>query len=67
MSTIKIVDLEVFGSDLFADDETYLRDLSDDELGISGGIVPTTTMGTTIIVISTPVTTIATLSRPTLR
>jgi hypothetical protein len=67
MATISINDLTLAGYYLFADDETYLRDLSDEELGLSGGIVPTTTMRTTIIVISTAVITVATLPTQTLR
>jgi hypothetical protein len=42
MATIKISDLQLAGHDLFSDSETYLRDLSDDELGIEGGIAWTT-------------------------
>ncbi|MBW4619992.1 MAG: hypothetical protein KME17_11635 [Cyanosarcina radialis HA8281-LM2] len=38
MATISIDDLTPAGYSLFADDESYLRDLlSDDELTISGG------------------------------
>jgi hypothetical protein len=38
MATISIKDLTPAGYSLFADDESYLRDLlSDDELTVSGG------------------------------
>jgi hypothetical protein len=42
MSTINIQDIKVAGSDLFFDDETYLNELSHDELSSAkGGITPT--------------------------
>lgn len=42
MATIVINDLNVAGYFLFADNESYLQDLSsDDDLNISGGISPT--------------------------
>ncbi|TVP63779.1 MAG: hypothetical protein EA343_06855 [Nodularia sp. (in: Bacteria)] len=42
MSTINIQDIKVAGSDLFFDEETYLNELSHDEIGAAkGGITPT--------------------------
>ncbi|MBD2167800.1 hypothetical protein H6G04_25780 [Calothrix membranacea FACHB-236] len=42
MSIINIQDIRVAGSELFFDDETYLNELSHDELDAAkGGITPT--------------------------
>lgn len=40
MSTIKVSDLQPVGFDLFSDSESYLRELSDEELALEGGITP---------------------------
>ena len=37
MNDIKIADLNTNGIELFADSESYLRDLSEDELNVKGG------------------------------
>ena len=37
MAVIKIKDLGAPGSALFSDSETYLNELTEDELGVSGG------------------------------
>lgn len=39
MASIAIFDLYVVGSDLFADSESFLRELSTGELQIQGGII----------------------------
>lgn len=40
MANIAISDLRPTGSDLFFDSESYMKDLSDGELNIQGGITP---------------------------
>jgi len=53
MTAITISDLHPAGSDLFLDSESFLRDLSDSELQIQGGLFyPTIT--TPVITILTP-------------
>jgi hypothetical protein len=53
MSTISISDLNPVGSDLFADSESYLRDLSfDEDLIVVGGTSPLTSTLTCAISIS---------------
>jgi hypothetical protein len=37
MATIKIFDLRPAGSELFSDSESYLNDLTDEELGLTQG------------------------------
>lgn len=37
MATIKIHDLNPTGSQLFSDSESYLNELTDDEININGG------------------------------
>ncbi len=37
MATIKIVDLNPVGSEFFADSESYLNELTDDELNMTQG------------------------------
>ncbi|MBC1236968.1 hypothetical protein VF14_33345 [Nostoc linckia z18] len=37
MATIKIHDLSPAGSDLFQDSESFLNELTDEELGVHGG------------------------------
>ena len=37
MATIKIVDLSPVGSEFFADSESYLNELTDDELNMTQG------------------------------
>ncbi|WP_019499240.1 hypothetical protein [Pseudanabaena sp. PCC 6802] len=39
MANIDISELNISGSDLFDDTETYLQELSEEELGIQGGII----------------------------
>jgi hypothetical protein len=46
MATILIQDLNPAGYSLFTDRETYLKDLSADELDITGGAAPTPTIST---------------------
>lgn len=38
MSTIKVSDLQPTGFDLFSDSESYMRELSDAELALEGGV-----------------------------
>ncbi|MFN6562229.1 MAG: hypothetical protein RMY28_020890 [Nostoc sp. ChiSLP01] len=38
MATIKIHDLSPAGSELFQDSETFLNELTDEELGVNGGL-----------------------------
>jgi len=40
MANIAISDLRPTGSDLFFDSESYMKDLSDGELDIQGGVTP---------------------------
>lgn len=40
MATIDIHNLNPVGSELFSDSETYLKELSNDEVKIQGGYVP---------------------------
>lgn len=40
MATIQINALNPAGSDLFADDESYLKELTDAEMDIQGGLPP---------------------------
>lgn len=37
MSTIKVSDLQPVGFDLFSDSESYMKELSDEELTLQGG------------------------------
>ena len=37
MADIKIEDIQFTGNDFFSDSETFMNDLSDDEMGIQGG------------------------------
>ncbi|WP_017318970.1 hypothetical protein [Mastigocladopsis repens] len=39
MANIKLNDLRPVGSDFFADNESYLNELTDNELGVTGGII----------------------------
>ena len=49
MANIKITDLCPAGSDLFADAETYISDLSDGELSdVYGGLLPLFVIATAI-------------------
>ncbi len=41
MSTINISDLHPAGSELFYDSESYMMELTEDELGVQGGGTPT--------------------------
>lgn len=41
MATIAISDLRPAGAELFMDSESYMKDLSEAELGIEGGATPT--------------------------
>ncbi|MDZ8109386.1 MAG: hypothetical protein RM338_27675 [Nostoc sp. DedQUE12a] len=38
MATIKIDDLSPAGSELFQDSESFLNELTDEELGVNGGL-----------------------------
>jgi hypothetical protein len=40
MSTIKVSDLHPVGFEFFYDSESYMREMSDEELAIQGGITP---------------------------
>jgi hypothetical protein len=40
MPTIKVSDLQPVGFELFHDSESYIKELSDEELAIQGGITP---------------------------
>lgn len=40
MSSIKISDLRPTGPDLFYDSESYMKDLTEEEIDIQGGILP---------------------------
>ncbi|MBD2452023.1 hypothetical protein H6G76_33915 [Nostoc sp. FACHB-152] len=40
MTRITIYDLNPTGSELFSDSESYLKELSEAELAIQGGIIP---------------------------
>ena len=42
MANIKVSDLQPSGYDLFSDSESFLSDISDNELHISGGDIPWT-------------------------
>jgi hypothetical protein len=44
MAVIKIKDLGAPGSMLFSDSESYLNELTEDELGISGGKMASVTV-----------------------
>ena len=43
MANIAIRDLQPAGADLFSDSESYMRDLSDTELALEGGVSPIAT------------------------
>jgi hypothetical protein len=57
MATIKIVDLNPVGSEFFADSESYLNELTDDELNMTqGGTSPIlVSIALTVIIYSPPV------------
>ncbi|MEQ9481500.1 hypothetical protein [Coleofasciculus sp. F4-SAH-05] len=40
MSTITIYDLRPTGSELFSDSESYMKDLTEEEIDIQGGLTP---------------------------
>ena len=42
MATIQINSLTPAGSDLFSDDESYLKELSDSDLNAQGGVAAST-------------------------
>ena len=44
MATIQINALNPAGSDLFADDESYLKELTDSEMDVQGGLHPTVSL-----------------------
>jgi hypothetical protein len=50
MSVIKIKDLGAPGSALFSDSETYLNELTEDELSVSGGRIASLTVTVTVTV-----------------
>jgi hypothetical protein len=53
MATIKIADLRPVGSEFFADSESYLNELTDDELNMTqGGSTPVCSVVWTITIVS---------------
>ena len=53
MATIKIADLSPVGSEFFADSESYLNELTDDELNMTqGGSTPVCSVVYTIVIVS---------------
>lgn len=40
MASIKVADLRPIGSDLFSDSQSFLNEISEEELGIEGGGTP---------------------------
>lgn len=48
MANIAISELRPVGFDLFSDSESYLVDLSDNELTTSGGVTPTVVVGVAV-------------------
>jgi hypothetical protein len=53
MATIKIADLRPIGSEFFADSESYLNELTDDELNMTqGGSTPVCSVVWTITIVS---------------
>jgi hypothetical protein len=52
MSVIKIKDLGAPGSVLFSDSETYLNELTEDELSASGGLQSVTVTVTVTVTVS---------------
>lgn len=48
MAVIKIKDLGAPGSMLFSDSESYLNELTEDELGVSGGKLASLTISLSI-------------------
>jgi hypothetical protein len=56
MATIKIVDLSPVGSEFFADSESYLNELTDDELNLTqGGSTPVCSVVTLVSMVSAAV------------
>jgi hypothetical protein len=57
MATIKIVDLSPVGSEFFADSESYLNELTDDELNMTQGGTSTIlwSIALSVIITSPPV------------
>jgi hypothetical protein len=65
MATIKIVDLRPVGSEFFADSESYLNELTDDELNLTqGGSTLVCSVVTITIVSLISMTATTGLSRP---
>ncbi len=54
MSNITISNLHPAGSELFFDSESYLKDMSEEELGIQGGINGTWGNLPTLVTTNTP-------------
>jgi hypothetical protein len=52
MAVIKIKDLGAPGSALFSDSETYLNELTEDELSASGGLLSVTVTVTVTVTVS---------------
>jgi hypothetical protein len=52
MAVIKIKDLGAPGSALFSDSETYLNELTEDELSTSGGLLTLTVTVTVTVTVS---------------
>jgi hypothetical protein len=53
MANITLEDLvgyDVAGADLFNDSESFMRDLSDDELDVQGGITPIVGLATACVI-----------------
>jgi hypothetical protein len=50
MASIKLNDLSPAGSDLFADSESYLSDLTEDDLEVHGGAISTPICAVVVIV-----------------
>jgi hypothetical protein len=48
MATIQINALNPAGSDLFADNESYLRELTNSEMDYNGGLVMTTVLSVSV-------------------
>jgi hypothetical protein len=61
MADIKIHDIKLDGSDFFANDEGFMKDLAEDELDIIGAGKKQFTTATTIITITITTTIISVL------
>lgn len=52
MASIKIHDLNPAGSELFHDSESFLNELTDEELGVEGGLASVTVTVTLTVTVS---------------